>query len=63
MDKKKGTFLIELAIILPIFVLLLSWIFMIGMILHRKQVVTLAARAGAQYAVTPTQRWGEAMAT
>ena len=63
MQKKKGTFLIELAIILPIFVLLLSWIFMVGMILHRKQVVTLAARAGAQYAVTPTQRWGEAMAT
>jgi len=63
MKKKKGTFLIELAIILPILILLLAWIFMIGMILHRKQVVTLAARAGAQYAVTPTQDWGKAMAT
>ncbi len=63
MKKRKGAFLVELAIILPILVLLLSWIFMIGMILHRKQVVTLAARAGAQYAVTPDPKWGETMAT
>lgn len=62
-SNKKGTFLVELAIILPIFVLLLSWIFMIGMILHRKQVVTLAARAGAQYAVYPDPVYGERMAT
>ncbi len=62
LNKRKGTFLVELAIILPIFVLLLSWIFMLGMILHRKQVVTLAARAGAQYAVYPDPVYSERMA-
>ncbi len=62
MKKKKGTFLIELVLILPILVLLLTWIFMIGTILHRKQVVTLAARAGAQYAVTPDETYGKTMA-
>lgn len=60
---RKGAFLVEMVIILPILFLLLAWIFLIGKILHTKQVVLLAARAGAQYAVTPDNNFGKMMAT
>ncbi|MEN3046544.1 MAG: TadE/TadG family type IV pilus assembly protein [Candidatus Hydrothermales bacterium] len=60
---RRGAFLVEFAIILPILLLLVAWIYMLGYILHKKQVVTIAARAGAQYAVTPDPVYGNQMAT
>jgi hypothetical protein len=60
--KRRGAFLVELVIIIPILLLLLAWIFMNSQILHKKQVLLIAARAGAQYAVTPDQKYGKTMA-
>ena len=50
---ERGTAIVESAIILPVFFMLLFGVFEAGRFMNTQQVLTNAAREGARYAVTP----------
>ena len=50
---ERGTAIVESAIILPVFFLLLFGVFEASRFMNTQQVLTNAAREGARYAVTP----------
>src|SRR3989475_949633 len=53
---ERGTAIVESAIILPVFFLLLFGVFEAGRFMNTQQVLTDAAREGARLAVTPLTR-------
>src|SRR5437870_1594836 len=53
---ERGTAIVESAIILPVFFLLLFGVFEAGRFMNTQQVLTDAAREGARLAVTPCSR-------
>jgi Flp pilus assembly protein TadG len=53
LQSRRGAELIEFALVLPFLLLIFGGIVDFGLLLHRQQVVTNAAREGARLAVLP----------
>jgi hypothetical protein len=55
-NKQKGTVAVELAIVLPLFAILLLGVLEVGSIVHDYQVLQNAAREGARFSANPANQ-------
>ena len=50
-NRERGAYLVELAILLPLFLIILMSMIEIGLLFYNKQVVTNSSREGARYGI------------